>query len=87
MQTSFIDALSDMKNPASIITVSNDVVSDTPNTDNDEIEVYETSVIKPVKTWSGKLLRLRKGFTYPNVGLKEALAVWYYGGYFLESCL
>jgi hypothetical protein len=87
VQKSFIDALSDMKNPASIIKVSNDVVSDTPNTDNDEIEVYETSVIKPVKTWGGKLRRLRKGFTYPNVGLKEALAVWYYGGYYLESCL
>ena len=30
---------------------------------------------------------MRKGFTYPNVGLKEALVVWYYGGYYMESCL
>jgi len=89
VQKSFIDALAAMKNPASIArqTVSNDVDSNTPNIDNYEIEVYETSVVKPVKPWGGKLRRLRKGFTYPNVGLKEALAVWYYGGYYLESCL
>ena len=78
-----------MKNPVSndVDPVNNDVDSNTPNTDNYEIEVYETSVVKPVKPWGGKLRRLRKGFTYPNVGLKEALAVWYYGGYYLESCL
>merc|ERR1711991_115778 len=37
--------------------------------------------------WGGKLRRLRQGFQFPNVGLKEALAVWYYGGYYPESCL
>ena len=31
--------------------------------------------------------RVRKGFIYPNVGLKEALVVWYYGGYYPTSCL
>ncbi len=30
---------------------------------------------------------MRKGFVYPNVGLKEALTVWYYGGYYQELCL
>ena len=36
-----------------------------------DVEVFETAA----------------GFVYPNVGLKEALTVWYYGGYYQELCL
>ena len=52
-----------------------------------DVEVFETAAVKPVKPWGGKLRRLRKGFVYPNVGLKEALTVWFFGGYYEESCL
>ena len=43
-----------------------------------DIEVFETAAVKPVKPWDGKI------YINPNVGLKEALAVWYYGGYYQE---
>ena len=64
-------------------------MSDSGNEDvaTDEVAIFETGKIKAVEAWDGKLRRLRKRFIYPNVGLKEALAVWYYGGYYQESCL
>ena len=69
--------------------VTRQEVSDSGNEDvaTDEVAIFETGKIKAVEAWDGKLRRLRKRFIYPNVGLKEALAVWYYGGYYQESCL
>ena len=52
-----------------------------------DVAILETGKIKTVEAWGGKLRRLRKGFVYPNVGLKEALTVWFFGGYYEESCL
>jgi hypothetical protein len=80
--------LVEFRNQSSVSAVEAQMVSgeDVLNAD-DDIEVFETAEVKPVKPWGGKLRRLRQGFQFPNAGLKEALAVWYYGGYYPESCL
>lgn len=34
-----------------------------------------------------KLSRLRTGFRFPSVGLKEALTLWFMGGLYTDDCL
>jgi len=84
--TAFNRATKDIIAAAQNIPLVQDEVDEVDEVDAD-VAIFETAAVKPVKPWGGKLRRLRKGFVYPNVGLKEALTVWFFGGYYEESCL
>ena len=88
-QNQYIRHIAALQNPSPVVSsedASNSGSDDAANTEA-EFELFETAEVKLVKPWGGKLRRLRQSFVYPNVGLKEALTVWYYGGYYPESCL